>query len=471
MNASMFIDAVGLVDTDLIEEYVRKDNRLRSRRPRKVRRYLIASVAAVISVVLILAMLVTTLPLVYVFNHDDVDNQFVRAIDRVIFPLDDTDSEIKKEDLILDWTQWQMTEQVFNALGAGSEDSLIDQMMEQQQGLAGEALQSLGKLLQKLYEYYLKYKDSIQPLPDEETSESESESETESENESETEAETTVKANITKDGIKYTLSDTGDYYVVNGLAGNDTVVIIPDHVNGIPVKEIAPEAFDREEEITEVHIPNGVEKIGYSAFGHCYKLKVVRMPEYLTVIDGDLFIDCYQLEEITLPEGVEKIGSYAFCRCQSLPSINIPETVVSIGERAFFGCNNLKTIDLPDHMDFIGSQAFYGSLGGCDMVIPEGFSRIESSAFYTCGIVSAYVPDGVTEIGRHAFEDCKKLVSLSLPSSLKKIEEQGFYKLEQLKTIEFRGTMAEWNQIILERGAIWGGTVIVCTDGEIVIQD
>ncbi len=467
MNASMFIDAVGLVDTDLIEEYVRLDNSLRSRRPKKGRRYLIALSVAAISMVLILALLVTTLPLVYVFNHDDVDNPFIKAVDRVIFPLDDTDSEIKKEDLMLDWTQWQMTEQVFNALGAGSEDSVIDQMMGEQQGLVGETLQSLGKLLERLYEYYLKHKDRIQTLPDEETRESESESETESESE----AETAVKANIIKDGIRYTLSDTGDYYVVNGLEGNDTVVIIPDHVNGIPVKEIAPEAFDREEEITEVHIPSGVEKIGYRAFGHCYKLKVVRMPEYLTVIDGDLFIDCYQLEEITLPEGVEKIGSYAFYRCQSLPSINIPETVVSIGERAFFGCHNLKTIDLPDHMDFIGSQSFYGSLGGCDMVIPEGFSRIESSAFYTCGIVSAYVPDGVTEIGRHAFEDCKKLVSLSLPSSLKKIESQGFYKLEQLKTIEFRGTMAEWNQIILEEGAIWGGTVIVCTDGEIVIQD
>ncbi|MBQ7379211.1 MAG: leucine-rich repeat domain-containing protein [Clostridia bacterium] len=467
MNASMFIDAVGLVDADLIEEYVRKDNSLRSSKPRRGRRYLVALAAAVVSIMLIFALLVTTLPLLYVFNHDKVDNPFVGAIDRVIFPLDAEDSEIKREDLMLDWTQWPMTEQIFNALGAGSENSVIDHMMSDQQGLVGEAIQNLGKLLERLYEYYLKHKDSIQPLPDEETSESESETETESESE----AETDVKTNITKDGIKYTLSETGDYYVVDGLAGNDTVVIIPDHVNGIPVKEIAPEAFEYEEEITEVQIPSGVEKIGYRAFGHCYKLKVVRMPEYLTEIDGDLFTDCYALEEITLPKGVEKIGSYAFYRCQSLPSINIPETVVSIGERAFFCCHNLKTIDLPDHMEFIGSQAFYGSLGGCDMVIPEGFSRIESSAFYTCGMVSAYVPDGVTEIGRHAFEDCKKLTSLSLPSSLKKIESQGFYKLEQLKTIEFRGTMSQWNQVILEEGAIWGGTVIVCTDGEIVIQD
>lgn len=50
--------------------------------------------------------------------------------------------------------------------------------------------------------------------------------------------------------------------------------------------------------------------------------------------------------EVVIPEGVEKIGDSAFYCCTNLTTINIPDSVMSIGISAFEGCENL-TIHAP----------------------------------------------------------------------------------------------------------------------------
>ena len=129
MNRSMFIDAVGMVDADLIEAYVLKDMALRSRKRSKTKRYLVTLLAAAVALMLTFALLITSLPLVYITNREEIDSAVTEAIDRVIFPLDDEDADYKQEDLLLNWTEWPITEQVFNALGAGTENSIIEWMM------------------------------------------------------------------------------------------------------------------------------------------------------------------------------------------------------------------------------------------------------------------------------------------------------------------------------------------------------
>jgi len=52
------------------------------------------------------------------------------------------------------------------------------------------------------------------------------------------------------------------------------------------------------------------------------------------------FEDCTGLTEINIPDSVEKIEDYAFYGCSSLTKINIPERV-AIGENVFEGCKGL----------------------------------------------------------------------------------------------------------------------------------
>lgn len=50
-------------------------------------------------------------------------------------------------------------------------------------------------------------------------------------------------------------------------------------------------------------------------------------------------------------------------------------------------------------------------------------------------ITSVVIPEGVTEIGKYAFYNCKSLRSVSIPNSCDFIREYAFYNDAKLETI------------------------------------
>ena len=61
MKKALLFDAVGKIDTDILESYALMDQRLRSRRrPGKTKRYLVALLAAALAMVLTFALLLTS---------------------------------------------------------------------------------------------------------------------------------------------------------------------------------------------------------------------------------------------------------------------------------------------------------------------------------------------------------------------------------------------------------------------------
>ena len=97
-------------------------------------------------------------------------------------------------------------------------------------------------------------------------------------------------------------------------------------------------------------IPQGVKRIGNSAFYGCRNLKNVTIPEGVTAIEEEAFYRC-GLTEITIPNGVTYIGWSAFQECHSLTSVTIAKTVTSISDMAFWGCNNLTNIKFEGTME------------------------------------------------------------------------------------------------------------------------
>lgn len=496
MNKNVMIDAISAIDQKYIIEYVQYETKLsilKSRR-RKRNRGIFISAACL---ALVFSMLLVSLPLSFiVLGSKPVQEWGSQVIENVLFPLDKQPADPDDPDdptppaqslLQLNWIEWKFTEEFFNALGAGTDDSVIDKLQSMQSdGFVGESMQDLGDFLERLYEYYMKHKDEIDAIIGETETETEIEtdidSETEKGTETETEPETEtapgpedttdIDYDVIIDGsIVCTLSETGDYYIVTDyLEIVETIIIIPDTVNGIPIKEIGPEAFYRAENIFEVYLPLSIEKIDDYAFAYCKNLQKIELREGLTIIGQYAFSNCTSLTEVTIPDGVQIVSWGMFEYCSSLQMVHIPDSVKIINARAFCSCNNLKEIALPDTLERICSEAFRGSLDGVDLVIPGSVKTIEGNSFYSSLITSAYVPDGVTEIDGYAFGECLNLTSMSLPNSLQTIDVAGIYHAVNLKSIEFRGTMEEWNQIEIKTEAILSGTVIICTDGEIVIE-
>ena len=203
----------------------------------------------------------------------------------------------------------------------------------------------------------------------------------------------------------------------------------------------------------------------------------------VTVTGGNIlrgaFYNCTGLTSVTIGNSVTSIGEWAFSGCSGLTSITIPDSVTSIGDRAFESCELTSII-------VVEGNSKYHSVGNClietatktlilgckTSAIPTDGSvtSIGYEAFRGCtGLTSITIPDSVTSIGDWAFTSCSGLTSVTIPDSVTSIGNSAFYDCYSLDTINFEGTIEQWNAIT--KGDGWNGNVsatqVICTDGTI----
>lgn len=99
-----------------------------------------------------------------------------------------------------------------------------------------------------------------------------------------------------------------------------------------------------------------------SGIGNCTD-SVISIPEYIdgykvTGIGVCAFEECTNLSSITFPLGVTSIGDKAFADCENLKSINVPNGVTSIEYGTFWGCRNLTNITIPNSVTRIDYGVF-----------------------------------------------------------------------------------------------------------------
>ena len=179
-------------------------------------------------------------------------------------------------------------------------------------------------------------------------------------------------------------SETNEFDPYNEISGfnasddsTDTVVVIPEAIEDVPVVRINATAFRGKDKLTEVVIPDSITSIANAAFADCKSLKVVIIPDSVTYIGDSAFQGCESLEYVVIGNGVKSIGDLAFKNCTSLKSVDLGTSVEEIGNGAFFGCDALSEVYVPDSVKNIGSFAF-GYVQDGDNEAPVG-----SFTFYT----------------------------------------------------------------------------------------
>ena len=203
-------------------------------------------------------------------------------------------------------------------------------------------------------------------------------------------------------------------------------------------------------------IPEGIEGIEAFAFSSSYVYKNRKDAWTAPVVYGPL--------EVNLPSSLKSIGSYAFWNTR-LRSIHITEQVKSLGRNPIAGtpCRTLsgkysvhgsmlikddKLIasvksninpSLPSNISIIGAYAFYSN-NIHDLSLPSTVKEIEESAFEKCEeLENLILPDSLETIGDNAFAQCYKLSSLIIPASVKKISAGLFKDLTSCRVIQFLG--------------------------------
>ena len=241
---------------------------------------------------------------------------------------------------------------------------------------------------------------------------------------------------------KYNLYNNDSYGTWQGYAKPVGDIVIPSKVRykdvNYTVKGIDQATFNGCDEITSVVIPNTVTTIGNSAFYRCEKLASVSIPGSVTTIGNYAFYACKALKSVTLPYGLTTIEYWAFAE-SGLKEIEIPNSVQSIGYWAFAD-TDIKEIYIPgsltdirnlgafDKISVSPDNPVYDSRENCNAVI------LTKGDTLVLGSNNAFIPNNVKAIGRDAFNGCKGLKTITIPSSVTTIRPLAFEKsgLEEL---------------------------------------
>ena len=222
-------------------------------------------------------------------------------------------------------------------------------------------------------------------------------------------------------------------------------------------------------QVEEVVLPETITALPDRAFSGCRSLKTIVIPQSVKSIGAEAFYNCSSLTEINLPANLEYIGNRAFQYCHSLTSITIPERVTEISDHMFDACQNLTEIKMHSGITRIGDSAFSGCKSITSITIPESVREIGGNAFGGCDFLTEIiVPEGVTVIGERFCMYSDGIKTITLPKSITKICDDAFLCCENLHTIFFGGTKAEWKAIEKEKDwkALTSLSTVVCIDGK-----
>lgn len=265
----------------------------------------------------------------------------------------------------------------------------------------------------------------------------------------------------------------GDHAVFRRYSGKEESVVLPEEFEGLPVTEIADNAFYDCSCVRWVVLPQSVTKIGMNAFRGCENLESIRLPEGLLSMGEGVFCGCEQLKSVRVPEGVEVIAQNAFSKCIRLTHIQLPERVREIEDGAFSGCSALEALDLGSTLKKIGENVFKGCAESLRVVFPESFEGFTEKMLTGCECVYIRADGGlmlryymghkmqialdneccgkkVVALGPHVFEMFSYLKEISLPKELVRIGENCFRGCSGLKSISLPETLTE-----IEAGAFF----------------
>ncbi len=187
--------------------------------------------------------------------------------------------------------------------------------------------------------------------------------------------------------------------------------------------------------LSEVSLPSSLKTIGLYAFGQCTSLIHINFPLNLSKIEEGAFANCKNLKTAVFPEKLQSIGINAFGSCLSLEEVVIPGSVIEIGGSAFQSCNSLKSVtflssDLPIEVGTTSLSSQIDSLFLYRVLPSLGYARPSNVVF----------GEGWEVIPRNTLHEVTNLVSVVLPSTLKKIDEMAFYMSKNIQLITSNAT-------------------------------
>ena len=265
-----------------------------------------------------------------------------------------------------------------------------------------------------------------------------------------------------------------------------TSITIPNSVTSI-----GDRVFELCTGLTSITIPNSITSIGHQFFAGCTGLTSITIPNSVTSIGSYAFRDCTGLTSITIPNSMTSIGEMAFYNCTRLTSVIIPNSVTNIGYNAFNDCSVLISVTVEIETPLTIDENTFSNRANATLYVPSGCKAAYEAADYWKEFKEIVEPSpaisfadanvkalcvanwdtngdgelseaeaatvtslgqvfkgneeitsfdelqyftGLTEIADHAFNECKNLESVILPSEVTRIGHWSFATCWNLKS-------------------------------------
>ena len=226
--------------------------------------------------------------------------------------------------------------------------------------------------------------------------------------------------------------------------------------------------------LKHVEIPEGVEKLGKSAFFDKRGILSVKLPGSMKEIESRAFRNCISLETVIFEGDGLSIHEDAFKNCTSLKYILTPDgtrhelkgiarpsgqeapELVKIIHRQVLGNFRISgtillkylgaesRVAVPEGITIIAEEAFAGNETIDRVILPESLVEIGSEAFRDCLLLQTIAfPQSLKRIGREAFENCVKLLRIALPRTFTRLEQGVFKYCRALKEIDLGENLAQ----------------------------
>ncbi|MCL2621831.1 MAG: leucine-rich repeat domain-containing protein, partial [Firmicutes bacterium] len=242
------------------------------------------------------------------------------------------------------------------------------------------------------------------------------------------------------DVVRYVVGSTSVTAVglVNPFYNGD--VVIPATFDGLPVTEVANEAFYGSL-ITGITVGENISRVGDWAFAYTENLikivwnsQVPRSQFIMMSIHRHPFSFINNITYENYNDGTADVVSISF-----------GEGVVSIPDWLFIPQPGINvqgtTIVIPDSVQTIGSGSFNRLYGVFNLKLGEGVTLIRDQAFYGCAIPEIIIPDSVIEIQNDAFAYNPVATYLRIGANVNTIRAAAFIGLRTLKVLQYDAIM------------------------------
>ena len=287
--------------------------------------------------------------------------------------------------------------------------------------------------------------------------------------------------------LSYSLSADNTYYIVSGIGTyTGKNVVIEEEYNGLPVRAIERYAFENCKQMETLYVPSSVQIIGAKAFANCVNLTHAevygRVSDSSTTYESDancagygIFYGCSNLKKLVLSELEIRANLYGYHSFFPIGFLFGGDYVNGFGGDGQYGGSVTNTMyplegqkwEFVERDYYLPASLTTLYLSGYGLKSYTGSGYVD--VFYGCSSIHEVVIDfEVSYIPDSLFSGFEGLEEITVPSSVKSIEQDAFYRCLNLKVINYAGTVEEWNAITFESD--WDkytdNYTVKCTDGE-----